>query len=53
MREHVEKMLHARVELEPVVVSGLPLYLRGLYSLERWTVFGVPLAAASPPRARR
>ena len=44
MREYVEKMLHTRVELEPGAISGLPLYLRGLYSLERWTVFGVPLA---------
>ena len=44
MREYVEKMLHTRVEHEPVAISGLPLYLRGLYSLERWTVFGVPLA---------
>lgn len=48
MREYVEKMLHTRVEHEPVAISGLPLYLRGLYSLERWTVFGVPLALASP-----
>ena len=46
MREYVEKMLHTRVELEPGAISGLPLYLRGLYSLERWTVFGVPLAPA-------
>ena len=48
MREYVEKMLHTRVELEPGAISGLPLYLRWLYSLEWWTVFGVPLAPASP-----
>mgnify|MGYP001781354015 CR=1 FL=1 len=41
MREFVEKMLHSRVECEPIDVSGLPLYLRGLYTLERWTAFGV------------
>lgn len=29
MREFVEKMLHSRVECEPIDVSGLPLYLRG------------------------
>ena len=28
--------------------SGSPIYLRGLYSLERWTAFGVPFAVASP-----
>lgn len=48
MREYVEKMLHTRVERETVDVSVLPLYLRGLYSLERWTAFGVPFAMASP-----
>lgn len=48
MREYVEKMLHTRVDCEPVDVSGLPLYLRGLYSLERWTAFGVPFAVAFP-----
>lgn len=48
MREYVEKMLHTRVELESVDVSGLPLYLRGLYSFERWTAFGVPFVMASP-----
>lgn len=48
MREYVEKMLHMRVDCEPVDVSGLPLYLRGLYSLERWTAFGVPFAVAFP-----
>lgn len=48
MREFVEKMLHAKVECEPVDVSGLPLYLRGLYSFERWTAFGVPFAMAYP-----
>ena len=44
MREYVEKALHTRVDCEPVDASGLPLYLRGLYSLERWTAFGVPFA---------
>lgn len=48
MREYVEKMLHTRVEREAFDVSGLPLYLRGLYSFERWTAFGVPFAMASP-----
>ena len=48
MREFVEKMLHAKVECESVDVSGLPLYLRGLYSFERWTAFGVPFAMAYP-----
>ena len=48
MREYVEKTLHTRVDCEPVDVSGLPLYLRGLYSLERWTVLGVPFAVAFP-----
>lgn len=48
MREFVEKMLHTRVEREHVDVSGLPLYLRGLYSLERWTAFGVPFVMAFP-----
>ena len=48
MREFVEKMLHSRVEREPIDVSGLPLYLRGLYILERWTAFGVPFVMASP-----
>ena len=48
MREFVEKMLHVKVECEPVDVSGLPLYLRGLYSFERWTAFGVPFAMAYP-----
>ena len=45
MREYVEKMLHTRVELGSVDVSGLPLYLRGLYSFERWTAFGVQTMA--------
>lgn len=48
MREYVEKTLRTRVDCEPVDASGLPLYLRGLYSLERWTAFGVPFAVASP-----
>ena len=34
MREYVEKTLHTRVDCEPVDASA-PLYLRGLYSLER------------------
>ena len=48
MREYVEKALHTRVDCEPADASGLPLYLRGLYSLERWTAFGVPFAVAFP-----
>ena len=48
MRDFVEKTLHTRVELEPVDISGLPLYLRGLYSFEQWSAFGVPFVMASP-----
>lgn len=50
MREYVEKTLHTRVDCEPVDASGLPLYLRGLYSLERWTAFGVPFGRGLPRR---
>ena len=39
MREYVEKTLHTRVDCEPVDASGLPLYLRGLYSLERCDLY--------------
>ena len=52
MRKYVEKTLHTRVDREPVDASGLPLYLRGLYSLERWTAFGVPFAVASPAESQ-
>lgn len=48
MREYVEKMLHTKIERKSIDGPGLPLYLRGLYSLERWTAFGVPFAIASP-----
>lgn len=48
MREYVEKILHTRVEPGPIDVSRIPLYLKGLYSFERWTAFGVPFAMASP-----
>lgn len=48
MREYLEKMLHTEVEPAQVDASGIPLYLRGLYSLERWTAFGVPFIAARP-----
>ena len=48
MRGYVEKTLHTKVEGEPVEASELPLYLRGLYSLERWTAFGVPFIMAFP-----
>lgn len=48
MRGYVEKALHTKVEGEPVEASELPLYLRGLYSLERWTAFGVPFIMAFP-----
>ena len=48
MRGYVEKTLHTKVESEPVEASELPLYLRGLYSLERWTAFGVPFIMAFP-----
>ena len=32
----------------PIGASKLPLYLKGLYSLERWTAFGVPFIVAHP-----
>ena len=46
MREYVEKMLHTRVDSMPIDASKLSLYLKGLYSLERWTAFGVPFIVA-------
>lgn len=48
MRDYVEKTLHAKVESEPAEALDLPLYLKGLYSLEQWTAFGVPFIIASP-----
>lgn len=48
MREYVEKMLHTRVDSMPIDASKLPLYLKGLYSLERWTAFDVPFIVARP-----
>ena len=48
MRGYVEKTLHAKVESEPAEALDLPLYLKGLYSLEQWTAFGVPFIIASP-----
>ena len=48
MRDYVEKTLHAKIESKPVEASELPLYLRGLYSLEQWTAFGVPFIMAFP-----
>lgn len=48
MRGYVEKTLHTKVESKPVEASELPLYLRGLYSLEQWTAFGVPFIMAFP-----
>lgn len=48
MRDYVEKALHAGIESLPIDGMGLPLYLKGLYSLEQWTVFGVPLVAGAP-----
>lgn len=44
MREYVEKTLHTRIDREAVDASGLPLYLRGLYSLE--AALGTPVAFA-------
>ena len=44
MREYIEKTLHTRVDREPVDASGLPLYLRGLYSLE--AALGTPVSFA-------
>lgn len=40
MRKYVEKMLYAKVESKAIDASGIPLYLRGLYSLEQWAIFG-------------
>ena len=40
VREYVEKMLYAKVESKAIDASGIPLYLRGLYSLEQWAIFG-------------
>ncbi len=40
MQEYVEKMLYAKVESKAIDASGIPLYLRGLYSLEQWAIFG-------------
>ncbi len=40
MREYVEKMLYAKVESKAIDASGIPLYLRELYSLEQWAIFG-------------
>lgn len=48
MREYVEKTLRAKVEDKSIDASRIPLYLRGLYSLELWAIFGVPFAVASP-----
>ena len=48
MRDYIQNMLHADVISEPVNVSVLPLYLRGLYTFERWTVFDVPFVMAFP-----
>lgn len=49
MKSYVEEMLHTDVEAQPMERSGeLPLYLRGLFELERWSVFGVEFAMARP-----
>ena len=40
VREYVEKMLYAKVENKAIDASRIPLYLRGLYSLEQWAIFG-------------
>ncbi|MGN0960053.1 MAG: hypothetical protein ACI4OC_04840, partial [Coriobacteriales bacterium] len=49
MRSYVEDMLHTDVEVQPLQSAGtLPLYLRGLFELERWSVFGVEFAMARP-----
>ena len=48
MRDYVEKTFHTKIESKPVEASELPLYLRGLYSLEQWPTFGVPFIMASP-----
>ena len=49
MRSYVEDMLHTDVEVQPLRSAGtLPLYLRGLFELERWSVFGVEFAMARP-----
>ncbi|MGN0072676.1 MAG: hypothetical protein ACI36W_02620 [Coriobacteriales bacterium] len=49
MKSYVEDMLHTDVETQPMERFGeLPLYLRGLFELERWGVFGVEFAMARP-----
>lgn len=49
MEHYVERTLHTAVERGPLDGAGrLPLYLRGSYGLERWAVFGVPFAVATP-----
>lgn len=40
VREYVEKMLYAKVESKAIDASGIPLYLKGPYSLEQWAIFG-------------
>ena len=48
MREYLEKMLHTEVESAQIDASRIPLYLKGLYSMERWAAFGVPFIVAHP-----
>lgn len=49
MKDYVGETLHASVERGPLDDAGkLPLYLRGSYGLERWAIFGVPFAIATP-----
>lgn len=49
MKRYVEDMLHTDVGAQPMERhSELPLYLRGLFDLEHWSVFGVEFAMARP-----
>lgn len=49
MREYVERTLHVEVETQhPDSAARLPLYLRGQYGLERWTIFGMSFIMAKP-----
>lgn len=49
MKRYVESMLHIDVDQRPMGrVESLPLYLRGLFELERWNVFDVAFSMAKP-----
>lgn len=46
MRGYVQNTLHTHVECD-TVNTPLPLYLRGLYTLEKWVIFGIPFIMAT------